>query len=136
MARGDLSLSKPELKALFTKAGGEAGLEAILDDFYMRMSQDILIGYFFAGKDVKHIARMQKQFLMRAMGASESYKGKAPAQAHTELPNILSGHFDRRLRILEAVLADHGLGAEEIRTWIRFEDAFREGIVSDEGPRK
>jgi len=124
-----LSVQKPELKALYTRIGGEPALEKILEDFYHRMSEDILIGFFFNGKDTKLIAQKQKEFLMKAMGASASYIGKAPAQAHDELPPILSGHFDRRLRLLEATLQDHGISAEDIRTWIQFESAFREGIV-------
>ena len=93
------------------------------------MSKDVLIGFFFDGKDLKKIATKQKEFLMRAMGATESYSGKAPAQAHTELAPILYGHFDRRLRILEETLRDHGVSVEDIRIWIAFENAFRQGIV-------
>lgn len=122
-------LSKPELKALYARLGGEAGLESILRDFYARLSKDILVGYFFDGKDLLAIARKQKEFLMRAMGALSSYSGKPPAQAHEALAPILAGHFDRRLRILEETLRDHGVSLEDIRIWIAFESAFRDGIV-------
>ena len=125
-------LQKAELAALYRRLGGEAQLRAILADFYQRMSQDVLIGFFFDGKDLAEIARKQGDFLMRAMGASPSYTGKPPAQAHDNLPPILAGHFDRRLRILEETLAAHGVAAEDIRTWVAFEGAFREGIVSEE----
>lgn len=130
-----ISVNKPELKRIYQRIGGEAGLASILQDFYARMSRDLMIGYFFEGKDIVAIAEMQKQFLMRAMGAQETYSGKAPAQAHLELPNILTGHFDRRLRILEETLRAHGVDDEDIRIWITFENAFREGIVRPEGPR-
>ena len=66
---------------------------------------------------------------MRAMGATPTFAGKPPAQAHGTLPPILTGHFDRRLRILEATLHDHGLDSADIRTWVEFENAFRDGIV-------
>ena len=129
----EFSLSKPELKALWAKIeskhGGEAGLIRILEDFYQRMSEDILIGFFFDGKDLKEIAATQKDFLMRAMGAKASYAGKAPADAHEKIAPILAGHFDRRLVVLEQTLKDHGLGAEDIRVWLGFENAFRDGIV-------
>lgn len=126
-----LSVSKPELKALYEKAGGEAGIHAILQDFYKRMSQDILLSFFFTGKDLSRIIEMQKQFLMRAMGATPSYSGKPPAQAHENLAPILTGHFNRRLRILEETLRSHGLSDEDIRTWVSFENAFRPGVVKD-----
>jgi truncated hemoglobin YjbI len=130
-----LFLNKPELKLLWQHIGSEARLDAILKDFYHRMAGDILIGFFFDGKDVDTIAAMQKKFLMRAMGASASYEGKPPAQAHDKLPPILRGHFDRRLQLLEQTLRDNGLSAEDIRTWITFENAFRDGIVRDEGAK-
>jgi hemoglobin len=126
----EFTLSKPQLKNLYQKIGGEAGLREILQDFYRRMANDTLIGFFFSGKDLEHIALQQQAFLMRAMGATLSYSGKPPAQAHDELPPILKGHFDRRLRLLEETLKDHGLSEDEIRTWISFENAFRSAVMS------
>ncbi|MCM2277488.1 MAG: group 1 truncated hemoglobin [Oligoflexia bacterium] len=127
-----IHLARPELKALYSRLGGEAALQRILEDFYRKMAADPMIGFFFHGQDLERIARAQKTFLMRAMGATSSYSGKAPAQAHDALPPILPGHFDRRLRILEETLRAHGLAAEDIRIWINFENAFRDGIVSED----
>lgn len=103
----------------------------MLDDFYHAMSTDLLVGFFFDGKDLKKIAQMQKKFLLRAMGVNPSYEGKAPAQAHSEIAPILKGHFDRRLRILEEVLKKYGLTPKSIKTWIEFEETFRPGIQAD-----
>lgn len=129
MSFRELPVNKPALKGLYERAGREPGVAAILHDFYQRMAQDILIGFFFAGKDIHAIAEKQKEFLLRAVGATGSYDGKPPAQAHGELPPILNGHFDRRLKILEETLQAHGLSDEDIRNWVGFENAFREGIV-------
>src|SRR5262245_57121278 len=104
-----LSLTRPSLARLNRNVGGETGLSVILRDFYKRMSADVLIGFFFDGKDTNAIAARQLQFLLKAMGATSTYSGKTPARAHDALPPILGGHFDRRLRILEQTLADHGL---------------------------
>jgi truncated hemoglobin YjbI len=131
----EIPLAKPALAHLYRQAGGEEGLTRILRDFYRRMSGDILIGFFFDGKDLDAIADQQRAFLMRAMGATPSYSGAPPAQAHDKLPPILAGHFDRRLRILEETLAAHGLSAPDIQTWITFESAFRDAIVGKEPGR-
>ncbi len=88
-----------------------------------------MIGFFFAGRDIHEIADRQHSFISRAMGALPSYTGKPPSQAHVDLPPILPGHFDRRLRLLEETLRDHGLDAEDIRTWVEFENSFRPAIV-------
>lgn len=129
MSFKEIPVNLPELRGLYSRLG-EPKIRAILLEFYERMSADVMIGFFFAGKDLKQIADKQAEFLLRAMGARPSYSGKPPALAHTELPPILSGHFDRRLRILEEVLAAHGVAAEDIRTWIGFENAFRDAVVS------
>lgn len=130
MSSQNIPIRRPDLEALFTAVKGEAGLQALLDDFYSRMSDDVMIGFFFDGKDLKHIASMQKQFLMKAMGAASSYSGLAPADAHLKLAPILTGFFDRRLQILRETLADHGLNTAQIETWIKFENAFRDGIIT------
>ncbi|MGK5084064.1 group 1 truncated hemoglobin [Bdellovibrionota bacterium FG-1] len=122
-------LSRAQLTLLYSHIGGEAGLRAILRDFYQQLSKDILVGFFFDGKDLNQIADTQANFLMRAMGAIPSYSGKAPAQAHEHLAPILGGHFDRRLRVLEQLLRAHGLSDEAIQIWVQFENAFREAIV-------
>jgi hemoglobin len=120
---------KKALAEVYLHVGGDQGLQRLLRDFYRRMAQDPMIGFFFAGLDTDEIASRQAQFLSRAMGATPSYSGKAPAQAHAGLAPILPGHFDRRLRILEETLREHGLSAEDIRTWVEFENSFRAGIV-------
>ena len=124
----DISVSLPQLKKIYADIGGEKGLSDILQDFYQRMSHDILIGFFFDGKDLAAIAEMQRQFLTRAMGSATSYAGKPPATAHLALAPILAGHFDRRLRILEDTLRDHRVGEEDIRAWVAFESAFRDSV--------
>jgi hemoglobin len=124
----EILLSKPELKAIHARLGDEK-IHEILRDFYRRMSGDILIGFFFDGRDLDAIAEKQAEFLLRAMGARPTYSGKSPARAHDELAPILAGHFDRRLRILEETLAAHGLSASDIRTWVSFEETFREAVT-------
>ena len=126
-------VSKPELRAVFEAIGGETGLERILIDFYRRMAADPMIGFFFTGKNlrshsIEEIASKQKLFLMKAFGATESFSGLPPAKAHTHLAPILSGHFDRRLKILEETLKDHNVDEASIQRWINFENAFRDGI--------
>ncbi|MFZ9595443.1 MAG: group I truncated hemoglobin [Bdellovibrionia bacterium] len=121
------------LKKLYSLLGGEALLGQILDDFYQRMARDLMIGYFFDGKDLQKIASQQKNFLLYAMGAVEQYPGKLPSQAHRELPPILPGHFDRRIRILEETLKDHALSSEAMDIWIHFESSFRSALTQAEG---
>ena len=93
------------------------------------MLADTLVGFFFYGKDLDLIAERQLSFLLRAMGARDSYAGKPPAHAHDALSPILTGHFDRRLRILEETLYIHGVESRHVATWVAFEESFRQAIV-------
>ncbi len=117
------------LRKIHDEAGGEAGLREILRDFYRRMASDVMVGFFFEGRDLDAIAEKQLEFLLKAMGARASYSGRPPAQAHLQLPPILAGHFDRRLILLREVLLAHGLSGESQEAWLEFEGAFRGAIV-------
>src|SRR4051812_15622611 len=126
-----MPVSKKRLRLLLQYTGGEERLKIILRDFYTRMSKDVLIGFFFDGKDPLAIADKQMEFLLFAMGERASYSGKLPNQAHDSLPKILSGHFDRRLTLLRQVLQDYQVDEKGIQAWVKFENAFREVIVSE-----
>lgn len=120
-----------QLRALYERMGGKDKLFAILKDFYDLMAKDVLIGFFFDGKNTAAIAKQQGQFLLQAMGVSSTYQGKIPTNAHLELAPILTGHFDRRLVLLRETLEKHGLCEEDIRTWINFENLFRDVVVNE-----
>lgn len=108
---------------------GEQKLQKILDEFYEKMNEDAMIGFFFFGKDLKSIAAKQKEFLLRAMFVIPHYTGKPPAKAHEELPPIRLGQFNRRLVILKEVLTSHKIPDPLIEIWIRFERAFESQIL-------
>ncbi len=124
-----MSLTRLELETTLAKLESKGRLEPLLDAFYKKASQDILIAFFFDGKDIKKIAQKQREFLLRATGITQHYSGKSPGMAHLALAPILSGHFDRRLRLLESTLQDFGLSPLEVQNWIRFEEVFRPIIL-------
>ena len=109
----------------------ETFLDELLLDFYKRMSEDILLGFFFDGKNLEKISRAQKDFILFAAGETTEYSGKTPTSAHIQLPPILQGHFDRRLVILKEVLEDYEFKPDEIQIWLDFENAFRSVVVQD-----
>jgi len=120
---------REDLAKLVTEIGGETVLFSILKDFYEIMSKDILIGFFFEKHDLEHIATMQGKFILMVAGLAKTFEGKGPATAHTSLPPILTGHFDRRLVILRELLKSRKLTEAQIGTWVQFEESFRKIIV-------
>lgn len=117
-----------------TELGGVDTVEAILTAFYKKMSLDLMLGFFFEGKDLSHIISQQRDFLCKAMGLTKRYLGKPPGRAHRAVPPILKGHFDRRLVLLRETLREFGLSEKSIEAWIGFEEVFRKGIVEEEAP--
>jgi len=127
------NLSEP-LKKLYLEIGSEARLLDLLIEFYKKMSDDVLLGFFFSGKDIDHIARQQQMFFLRAVGVNQVYEGKSPRAAHRKIAPILKGHFDRRMVLLRETLSNAALTEENIKTWIDFEEQFRKSIVEEEAP--
>lgn len=126
----ELPLARKLDSAFLERLGGESRLEALLIEFYERQARDILIGFFFDGRDLVDIARRQKSFLLKVMGVTHHYTGKAPQNAHRSLPPILAGHFDRRLKILQELLEEKGLSPQDVQRWVELERSFRPTIVS------
>jgi truncated hemoglobin YjbI len=126
------SPNREELATLVHEIGGEGPLLAILRDFYERMSKDLMIGFFFEKHDLDHISTMQGKFILMASGLAKTFEGRGPSTAHTSLPPILSGHFDRRLVILRETLLAQGLNELNIQRWVQFEESFRSIVVADD----
>jgi truncated hemoglobin YjbI len=125
MSQTKPSTSREEMKLLIESIGGPPRLFSILLRFYESLSTDLLVGFFFEGKDLRVISEKQGQFILASAGLLPAFSGKGPATAHSALPPILAGHFDRRLRVLEETLRNEGLSSAQIETWVRFEEAFR-----------
>jgi truncated hemoglobin YjbI len=125
-----LSPDRKQLKLLIESIGGETALFRILLSFYERMAKDPMIGYFFEGKPIPAIAGKQGEFILMAAGLLQKFEGKGPASAHSDLPPIYEGHFDRRLILLRETLQKEGLSDSEIGIWLRFEESFRSLVVT------
>ncbi len=124
------SPARPELNQLVHSIGGQDVLFSILKEFYEVMSKDVLIGFFFDGRDLDKIAQGQQQFILMAAGFIDKFEGKGPATAHLEMPPILSGHFDRRLVLLREVLQKRNFDSKLVDQWLQFEESFRAVVVS------
>lgn len=99
--------------------------------FYRVMADDVMIGFFFSGRDPDTIADRQSLFVLHSAGLIQSPPEHGPATAHRNLAPILKGHFDRRVRILREVLQDAGVSGGDIETWVGFEESFRKVVESD-----
>jgi hemoglobin len=115
---------KPQL---FAKIG-EAKLRAVIADFYTRVFDDVMIGFFFAGKDHAQLIELEYQFTAGFLGADVKYTGRPLREAHAS-HRVFSGHFDRRLQILRETLRDHAVDPEVATAWIDHQLALRPQIT-------
>lgn len=121
MARGDL----------FERIGA-ARLRAVIDDFYRRIFDDVMIGFLFHGKDRAQLAQREYEFTARLLGADIAYSGRSMPDAHARSP-ILGGHFERRLKILRDTIRDHAVDDEVARVWIDHTLALRSQVTRSRG---
>ncbi len=110
--------------------GVEIKLHSILQKFYQTLSSDLMIGFFFAGKDLEKIIHGQTKLLMTVMGFEKKYDGVPVSQAHANIAPIGRGHFHRRIVLLEKVLIDLDLPEAAKQDWLNFEKQFENVVVS------
>jgi hemoglobin len=116
---------------LFEKIG-EAALRAVIEDFYTRVFDDVMIGFLFQGKDRARLVDREYEFTAQLLGADVKYTGRPMRTAHAQSP-IFGGHFERRLQILRETLRDHGVDSEVVQAWIDHSQALRAQITKDRG---
>jgi hemoglobin len=116
---------------LYDKIGGDA-LRAVITDFYDRVFSDVMIGFLFAGKDRQRLIDKEWEFTAHFLGADVAYTGRPIRQAHARSP-ILGGHFERRLRILEETMDDHGVDPEVRAAWVGHTRSLRPQVTADKG---
>jgi len=119
--------SNPDLHLL---AGGEAKLRPLLEDFYERLFGDVMIGFFFKGKDKARLVEKELEFALRLLGAGTAYTGRPIDEAHAA-HRIFGGQFARRTQILRETMADHGL-PEAVRTaWLAHTEQLRPQVTKN-----
>ncbi|MFT7486558.1 MAG: hemoglobin [Candidatus Paceibacteria bacterium] len=115
-------------QALFELAGGEERLRPLLQDFYDRVFDDVMIGFFFKGKDKALLVQLELEFALKMLGADVEYSGRSLPEAHAA-HMIMGGQFNRRLVILKETLTDHNMPSEVFEHWIEHTLSLRSQIT-------
>jgi truncated hemoglobin YjbI len=104
-------------------------MRVILRDFYDRLFVDLIVGFFFTGRDKPRLVEHQLHFTARALGADVVYSGRPMPEAHAGLPPILDGHFDRRHKLLGDVLREHAVPDAARDAWLAYDRSFRRAVL-------
>jgi hemoglobin len=119
------------MAALFDQIGGDR-LRAVITDFYRRVFADVMIGFLFDGKDMQRLIDKEWEFTAQLLGGEVRYSGRPIREAHAASP-ILGGHFERRYKILEETLADHGVPEAVRAAWLGHTRSLRAQVTGDDG---
>lgn len=108
--------------------GGREAVGVLVDRFVRRAAGDMIIGFFFDGKDLGRIIFHETELACLQLGGPSVYTGKSLASAHKPL-KINRGQFRRRLAILRTTLNESGVPAEIVARWVQDNQAEEHKIV-------
>lgn len=92
------------------------------------MFDDVMIGFFFRNVTRKHIKELEYQHGAQFLGAAVEYRGRPIGEAH-KAHKIMGGQFDRRKRILERTLEEHGVPRDIIDAWMAYTESQRNVVT-------
>ena len=115
---------------LYLRAGGEPVLRAVVEEFYERVFEDVMIGFFFRQADRARLIEKELELALELLGAPTRYSGRELAAAHRP-HRIMGGQFDRRRQILIETMAAHDLPEDVRAAWIAHTDAQRKLVTRD-----
>jgi hemoglobin len=72
----------PVSNTIYERIGGREAIEAVVEDFYVRVLADDQLRGFFAGTNMNRLKGKQVEFFAAALGASEPYTGASMKQVH------------------------------------------------------
>ncbi|BCK57432.1 group I truncated hemoglobin [Nocardia wallacei] len=67
---------------IYEQIGGREALEAVVEDFYVRVLADAELAPFFTGTNMSRLKGRQVEFFAAALGGPEPYTGAPMKQVH------------------------------------------------------
>jgi hemoglobin len=114
---------------LIDAVGGPEVMQELMQTFYDRLFDDLMVGFFFANSDKDALVRSQIAYVHAHLGdRSGDYQGPSIYEAHKHMP-ILAGHFDRRHQILQDVLAEFDVPEQVQVEWLALDRAMRPMVL-------
>jgi truncated hemoglobin YjbI len=108
--------------------GGRPTLDKVHKLFYDKVYAHPWIGLYFKDIDQKVIESQQSDFMAQNFGGPAAYLGKLPGPAHKHM-FINEELFKLRSGLLEDSLKEAGLSEEQIKKWMKVDNAFKGQIL-------
>ena len=104
---------KPEPATIYDRIGGHEAIEAVVEDFYVRVLADNQLSGFFAGTNMNRLKGKQAEFFAAALGGPEPYTGAPMKQVH-QGRGITMHHFSLVAGHLADALAAAGVPTQTV----------------------
>jgi hemoglobin len=122
------------MASYYETLGGEFKVRAIIDTFVDRMTNDIMIGFFFNKVPIARLKELEFQHAAQFLGADIQYTGRPLPEAHRK-HNIMGGQFARRKQILKEVLEEFAVPQNIGEAWLEHVESLRSEITAQAGSR-
>ena len=127
-----MSVTSTQNASLFEQLGGQAAVEAAVDNFYRKVLVDDRVSHFFDGVDMDVQRGKQKAFLSMAFGGPHNYSGKdmRVGRAHLVQKGLNDSHVDAIIEILGATLREMGVPENLIGQVAGIAESTRNDVLS------
>ena len=106
-----------------------AAIKDVLEKFYDRAFDDLMISHFFLGRDKSNLIEKQLTFTIGLLGGPKTYTGKPLPVAHFPL-QIRRPHFMRRRVLMHECMLEAGLTEAQAQYWLTKEHSLQHAILS------
>jgi hemoglobin len=104
---------EPGPATIYERIGGHEAIEAVVEDFYIRVLADDQLRGFFTGTNMNRLRGKQVEFFAAALGAPEPYTGAPMKQVH-QGRGITMHHFNLVAGHLADALTAAGVPSETV----------------------
>lgn len=88
--------------------GQKAGIQALMQDFVVRLKADAKIGHFFKETKTEHLVTQLTDQLCKVSGGPCAYEGATMAESHRDL-EIGRADFNRLVEVLQDAMDAKGI---------------------------
>jgi len=115
----------------FERIGGTPAVTAVVDELYVRLTADPLVGHYFENIDLPRQKRHMVLMLTKVLGGPDTYEGRALDEAHQPL-DISDADYDRVGEHLMAILGEAGAPEDIQGRVVEVLGAVRPQVVSQD----
>ncbi|OBG31425.1 hemin receptor [Mycobacterium alsense] len=120
------------MTTIYDRIGGYEAIEAVVEDFYVRVLGDERLAGFFTGTNMNRLKGRQVEFFAAALGGPDPYTGAPMKQVH-QGRGITMHHFGLVADHLAEALAAAGVDAETLTEILGAVAPLASEIASPEG---